>query len=301
VGITIYPNDATDIDALLKNADQAMYQAKNLGRNRFSFFTAALQEAAQKRMRLSNDLRRAIKEHQFLVHYQPIIELASGRIYKAEALVRWNHPVRGLVSPAEFIPLAEETGMIVEIGDWVFKEAAQQCKLWRNNYDREFQISVNKSPVQFHHYLNRPREWINYMRKLDLPGTGIVIEITEGLLLNVQDTVKDKLLAFRDAGVQVSIDDFGTGYSSLSYLKQLDIDYLKIDQSFVRNLESDPNNMALCEAIIMMAHKLGLKAIAEGVSSEAQRELLARAGCDYAQGFLFSKPVPAHEFEKLLR
>jgi diguanylate cyclase (GGDEF)-like protein/PAS domain S-box-containing protein len=300
VGITLYPHDSTDIDALLKNADQAMYQAKNQGRNRSSFFTAALQEAAQKRMRLINDLRNALDGNQFRVFYQPIVELTTGSIHKAEALIRWNHPVRGMVSPAEFIPLAEETGMIVEIGDWIFQQAMLQCKQWRATHHPGFQISVNRSPAQFHHDLSHSKEWIRYLKSIDLPGHGLVIEITEGLLLNVEGSIQDKLLAFRDAGVQVAIDDFGTGYSSLSYLNKLDIDYLKIDQSFVRNLGSSPSDMALCEAIIIMAHKLGLKAIAEGVGTEAQRDILASAGCDYIQGFLYSRPVAAEDFEQLL-
>ncbi len=300
VGITLYPHDSTDIDALLKNADQAMYQAKNQGRNRFSFFTAALQEAAQKRMRLINDLRNALDGNQFRVHYQPIVELSTGSIHKAEALIRWDHPVHGIVNPSEFIPLAEETGMIVEIGDWIFQQAMLQCKQWRAAYHPGFQISVNRSPAQFHHDLSHSKEWIRYLKSLDLPGNGLVIEITEGLLLNVEGSIQDKLLAFRDAGVQVAIDDFGTGYSSLSYLNKLDIDYLKIDQSFVRNLGKSSSDLALCEAIIIMAHKLGLKTIAEGVGTEEQRDILIGAECDYVQGFLYSKPVDAENFEKLL-
>jgi diguanylate cyclase (GGDEF)-like protein/PAS domain S-box-containing protein len=301
VGITLYPHDATDIEALLKNADQAMYQAKNEGRNRFSFFTAALQEAAQKRMRLINDLRGALEGNQFRVHYQPIVELATGSIHKAEALIRWHHPTQGLVSPVEFIPLAEETGMIVEIGDWIFRQAMLQCQQWRKLHHPGFQISVNRSPVQFQHDVSHSKEWIKYLKSIGLSGQGLVIEITEGLLLNVEGGIQDKLLAFRDAGVQVAIDDFGTGYSSLSYLNKLDIDYLKIDQSFVRNLGKDSSDLALCEAIIIMAHKLGLKTIAEGVSSEVQRDLLASAGCDYVQGFLYSKAVLAEDFEKLFQ
>ena len=301
VGITLYPHDTTDIEALLKNADQAMYQAKNQGRNRFCFFTAALQEAAQKRMRLIMDLRNALDGKQFLVHYQPIVELATGSIHKAEALIRWRHPAHGMISPVEFIPLAEETGMIVEIGDWIFQQAMQQCKKWRTAHHPAFQISVNRSPAQFHHDISHSKEWIRYLKAIDLPGPGLVIEITEGLLLNVEGSIQDKLLAFRDAGVQVAIDDFGTGYSSLSYLNRLDIDYLKIDQSFVRNLGKSASDLALCEAIIIMAHKLGLKTIAEGVSNEIQRDILSDAGCDYAQGYFYSKPVAAEDFEKLLQ
>ena len=300
IGITLYPDDATGVEDLLKNADQAMYMAKDKGRNRFSYFTQAMQQAAQNRLRLVSDLRGALEANQFRVYYQPIVDLATGGINKAEALIRWQHPERGLISPAEFIPLAEETGLIVEIGDWVFKESARQVKRWRMLHNAAFQISVNMSPVQFRSTDCACNIWVPYLRELELPGQSMVIEITEGLLLDIDANVTDKLRGFRDAGIQISIDDFGTGYSSLSYLKKFDIDYLKIDQSFVRNLATDPDDMALSEAIIVMAHKLGLKVIAEGVETEAQRKLLADAGCDYAQGYLYSRPVPDGEFEVLL-
>ena len=302
VGITLHPNDADDTEDLLKNADQAMYAAKNGGRNRFCYFTQSMQQAAQARLRLTNELRGALAAGQFSIHYQPIVSLATGRITKAEALIRWQHPQLGMVSPVQFIPLAEETGLIVGIGDWVFRDAARQLKLWKTTYNAGFQISVNVSPVQFGIAIGSLYSaWSNHLRELDLPGQGMVIEITEGLLLDADsDTVK-KLLELRDAGIQAAIDDFGTGYSSLSYLKKFDIDYLKIDQSFVRGLVNDPDDMALSEAIIVMAHKLGLKVIAEGVETEAQRKLLTVAGCDYAQGYLYSKPVPAEEFEALLK
>jgi len=228
--------------------------------------------------------------------------LGSGRITKAEALVRWQHPERGLISPAMFIPLAEETGLIVEIGDWVFREAARQTRQWQALYNPAFQISVNVSPVQFRHAAGcTGSEWLSYLQKLDLSGQGIVIEITEGLLLDADPDVAYRLAKFRDAGIQTSIDDFGTGYSSLSYLKKFDIDYLKIDQSFVRDLATDHNDRALSEAIIVMAHKLGLKVIAEGVETKEQCKLLHAAGCDYAQGYLISKPVPAEEFEAFMK
>ncbi len=302
VGITLYPDDSQNIDALVSNADQAMYVAKNLGRNRFSYFTKALQEAAQTRIRLISDLRGALPGKQLMVYYQPIVELATGKIHKAEALLRWQHPKRGMVSPAQFIPLAEESGLIHEIGDWVFHEATREVKSWRERFVPEFQISVNKSPVQFRKNMgDDASSWLSHLRAMDLPGQSLVIEITEGLLLNAEINVTEKLLSFRDAGVQVSLDDFGTGYSSLSYLKKFDIDFLKIDQSFVRNLADDTDDQALCEAIIVMAHKLGLKVIAEGVETEQQRDLLAAYGCDYAQGWLYSKAVPAEQFEALLQ
>ncbi|MBI5891408.1 MAG: EAL domain-containing protein [Nitrosomonadales bacterium] len=302
IGITLYPSDADSMETLLKNADQAMYVAKSLGRNRMSYFTPVMQENAQKRMRLVNDLRDALAFNQFQVYYQPIVELATGDIHKAEALLRWIHPTRGMVSPAEFIPLAEETGMIVEIGDWVLQQAMQQVKRLQASHHKSFQISVNKSPVQFHN--DNPlkaEEWLQEMERNGLHAGSLVVEITEGVLLDDAGNIKERLLASRDAGIQVAIDDFGTGYSSLAYLKKFDIDYLKIDQTFVNNLGNHPDDMALCEAIIVMAHKLGLKVIAEGVETEQQRLLLLDAGCDYAQGFLFSKAIPADEFETLLR
>ena len=302
IGITLYPYDATDIDTLIKNADQAMYAAKKKGRNSYSYFTQSLQDAAQNRLRLTNDLRSALKENQFEVHYQPIINLATNLIYKAEALLRWHHPQRGMVNPMEFIPLAEDTGLINEIGDWVFKEASRWADQWSNDYQKDFQVSVNMSPAQFK--VDNSvfiKEWTDYLHKFGISGFNVIVEITEGMLLNADAEVTDKLLWMRDAGIQVAMDDFGTGYSSLSYLKKFDIDYLKIDQSFVCNLEKDPDDIVLSEAIIVMAHKLGLKVIAEGIETEAQKKLLIDAGCDYAQGYLYSKPVTPAELEELLR
>lgn len=300
IGITLYPADATGVEDLVKNADQAMYAAKNKGRNRFGYFTPSMQYATQARLRLINELRVALTENQFSACYQPIIDLATGRINKAEALIRWQHPRLGLIKPAEFIHLAEETGMIVEIGDWIFKESARQLKRWRASHNADLQISVNVSPVQFNSADCLCGPWLAYLHELGLPSKSLVIEITEGLLLRAEFGATDKVIGFRDAGIQVAIDDFGTGYSALSYLKKLDIDYLKIDQSFVRDLVGNPDDMALCEAIIVMAHKLGLKVIAEGVETEAQRNLLRDADCDYAQGYLFSKPLQADMFEKML-
>lgn len=300
IGVTLYPDDATDINELLMHADQAMYAAKHGGRNRYSYFTPPMQHSAQARLRLTNELRGALAANQLMLHYQPIVDLATGQIVKAEALLRWQHPELGAISPAQFIPLAEETGLIVEIGDWVFKEAARQLKYWRALYNINLQISVNVSPVQFGKTADDTfQTWFSYVQDLGLPSHSMVIEITEGLLLSASG-ITDKLLDFHDAGIQVAIDDFGTGYSSLSYLKKFDIDYLKIDQSFVRDLATDANDMALSEAIIVMAHKLGLQVIAEGVETEEQRKLLIDAGCDYAQGYLYSRSIPAATFEVLL-
>lgn len=301
IGITFYPDDALDVEQLLRNADQAMYLAKNAGRNRLGYFTSALQEKAQLRLRMLNDLRGALAANQFALYFQPVVDLITGKIIKAEALLRWNHPVRGMVSPMDFIPLAEESGLIIEIGAWVFMEAARWISRWVAHVPDDFQISVNESPVQFQNDDNSIDKWLTHLSELGLSGKHFVIEITEGLLLNADAGITDKLLRFRDAGIEVAIDDFGTGYSSLSYLKKLDIDYLKIDKSFVKDIASDASDMALSEAIVMMAHKLGLKVIAEGVETQAQKDRLIAAGCDYGQGYLFSRPVPAEEFERLLK
>lgn len=300
VGITLYPNDAEDVEGLLKNADQAMYVAKSKGRNGFSYFTSQMQEHAQSRQQLIKDMRVALSGGQFRVYFQPIIDLRTGHIVKAEALIRWQHPQRGLVSPIEFIPLAEETGLIVAIGDWVFKESVTWMKRWHVQGYACRQVSVNKSPSQFTLGDNKHEDWGAYLRHIGLPGECIVVEITEGLLLDARAEVMQSLLGYCDAGIQVALDDFGTGYSSLAYLKRFDIDYLKIDRSFVRDLATDPNDLALSEAIIVMAHKLGLKVIAEGVETAEQRDMLHAAGCDYAQGFLYAKPMPAEEFDALL-
>ena len=301
IGITLYPDDALDVDNLLKHADQAMYAAKGAGRNRFSYFTPALQVAALNRMRMTNDLRNALKGDQFRVYFQPIVHLKTGRIHKAEALIRWQHPQRGLVSPLEFIPLAEASGLIIDIGEWVFKESARWVKQWRSEHDPRFQVSVNQSPLEFQREGKGYEGWFEHLAQIGLEGQAVVVEITEGLLLDASIGVTNKLLALRDAGIQVALDDFGTGYSSLSYLKKFDIDYLKIDRSFTRNLAPDSSDMALSEAIIVMAHKLGLRVIAEGVETKEQRDLLLEAGCDYGQGYLFARPVPGAQFDLMLK
>lgn len=300
IGIALSPTDADNFEDLIRYADQAMYAAKNKGRNTYCYFTPSMQVIMEKHLHLTQDLHIAVTENQFIVHYQPIVDLNKNQIVKAEALIRWAHPIHGLVMPNEFISVAEETGLINDMGDWVFKQSAIQAKHWRQQYYPDFQISVNKSPVQFHTHDNVHNHWTDYLKNMQLPGDCVVIEITEGLLLETATQVAEKLLHYRDCGIQVAIDDFGTGYSSLAYLKKLDIDYLKIDQSFTRNITTHTSDLVLCEAIIVMAHKLGIKVIAEGIETPAQCELLKQVGCDYGQGYLFSKPVAAAEFETLL-
>ncbi len=298
IGITIYPNDAGDLENLLKNADQAMYVAKNRGRSCYSFFTSGMQEQALQRQALVRDLRTALAHDEFRVYFQPIVAMGSGRIVKAEALIRWQHPQRGLVSPMEFIPLAEEVGLIGDIGDWVLRESLRWMKRWYDQGASCRQVSVNMSPNQF---IGEASEvWLEQLRKTGLPGECLIIEITEGLLLNERASVIEKLAQFRAAGVQIAVDDFGTGYSALAYLKKFDVDFLKIDRSFVRDLATDPSDLALSEAIIVMAHKLGLRVVAEGVETVEQRDILAAAGCDFAQGYLYAKPMPAEAFDAMM-
>jgi EAL domain-containing protein (putative c-di-GMP-specific phosphodiesterase class I) len=299
IGITIFPADAEDIETLLKNADQAMYAAKQQGRNRYSYFTPSMQQEALGRMRTANDLRLALNAQQFVVYYQPIIELATGAIRKAEALIRWQHPVNGLILPSAFIPVAEETSLISEIGDFVFTQVAAQAIQWKL-IRPDFQISLNKSPAQFRNEKGSHKKWISHLQMLGLQGDSIAVEITEGLLLDAHGSVVNQLYALRQGGIQIAIDDFGTGYSSLAYIKKFEIDYIKIDQTFTKSLGAASDALVLCEAIIVMAHKLDIKVIAEGVETPLQRDLLLAAGCDFAQGYLFSKPLPADEFDKLL-
>lgn len=297
IGIVFYPKDGDDMETLMKHVDQAMYAAKE-ERNRFSYFTPSMQQKASERMLLTQELRQALLRDELMIYYQPILDLSSGRIVKAEALLRWKHAQRGMISPDIFIYLAEESGLIIEIGEWVFKKTISQINEWYKKFGYIIQISVNVSPIQFKQHSEF--SWLQDMIELSLPGDSINVEITEGLLLNDSSVVKDRLLEFRNKGIEVSIDDFGTGFSSLSYLKKFDIDYLKIDRSFISHLNENGTDRALVEAIIVMANKLDINTIAEGVETEEQRNLLISFGCDYAQGFLYSQPITANEFEKLL-
>lgn len=300
IGITLWPRDALTAEDLIRNADQAMYLAKHNGRSRFAFFTRSLQEAALNRLRLLADLRHAAAEQQMRLYFQPIVSLKTGRIVKAEALLRWQHPERGLLLPAEFISLAEESSLIKSLGNWVFTQAADYSQRWSRLLGKTLQISINKSAVQFEDP-GRHMDWAALLKTKGLPKNSISVEITESVLLNAGATTADKLLQLQGAGIQLAIDDFGTGYSSMAYLKRLDVDYLKIDQSFIHDMHTSESSRAIAESIIAMGHKLGLKVIAEGVETAGQRDWLLAAGCDYAQGFLFSRPLEPELFERLLR
>ena len=298
IGIALYPDEVESIDDLLRYADQAMYAAKSSRENRFRYFTRSMQEEARNKLDLTNDLRLALELKQLEVYFQPIVDASSREIVKAEALLRWHHPRRGEISPIVFIPLAEESGLILEIGDWVFMEVFRNIKTWQQNTGKLLQVSVNKSAAQFARE-DTPRWRESYLRS-GLPEKIITVEITESLLLSDSDRVRSSFEFFREHGIELSIDDFGTGFSALSYLNRFDVDYLKIDKSFVQKMTTDASSKALTEAIIIMAHKLNIRTIAEGVETEEQRDLLISFGCDYLQGFLFSRPVPEHEFERLL-
>lgn len=302
VGISMYLDPATSAAQLLNNADQAMYLAKSRGGNCFSHFTSLLQDAALSRRRLINDLHSALEHEQFELVFQPIVDLTSGRVHQAEALVRWRHPERGLLGPADFLPIAEETGMIIAIGDLILRSVTRWLTRWLAMGLDDLQISINISPVQFKKEAEgHELHWLDYLADNGLAGRHIVLDITESLLLSANSHIADKLRQFRAAGIQIAIDDFGTGYSSLAHLKKFALDYLKIDHSFVANLATHPHDRTLVEAIIAMAHKLDLKVIAEGVETEPQRALLADAACDYAQGYLFASPMTPEALEKLLQ
>ncbi|WP_246207182.1 bifunctional diguanylate cyclase/phosphodiesterase [Methylocystis heyeri] len=300
VGVSLYPaDDSDDADMLLRYADQAMYFAKASGRNQFVFFGSQARSKIRGDNQMVHDLRHGLNQGQISVHYQPIIDVKTGRIVKAEALARWSHPVQGVISPSEFIPIAETGGLIHEIGDFVFKEAARVALSWSKCAGAPAcghpRISVNRSPRQFFGR-DGVAPWVQHLIDNAIPGELLGVEITEGLLLENQPEVLAQLKQLRALGVAVSLDDFGTGYSALSYLKKFDIDYLKIDRSFVRDIVEDEHDRAIVEAIIAMAKRLGIELIAEGVETREQADLLAAGGCNLAQGFLYAEPLPEKDF-----
>lgn len=299
IGVALSPVDGVTAEELLRKADTAMYSAKSSGKNQFCYFAQSMDERAHKRLRLSTELRHAIALRQLSLCYQPVIDLRNGLVVETEALLRWHHPKFGQVSPSVFVPIAEEAGLMSEIGNWVFHEAASRTKKWSEITGSPIKVALNKSPVQFsRRYMES--DWLAYLRQIGLPPSSVVVEITEGVLLHASEEVNSKLLEYRDAGIQVAIDDFGTGYSSLAYLQKFDIDYLKIDQSFVRGIPHDQGNCTIAETIIVMAHKLGQQVIAEGIETKEQADFLRQADCDYGQGFYFSPPLSADKVEGVL-
>ena len=299
IGISWYPEDGEDMETLFKNADMAMYRAKEQGRNNYQVFDVRMNDYAFERLQLEKDLRKALEREEFLVYYQPQIHISTGRIIGMEALVRWQHPQRGMVSPGQFIPLAEETKLIIPIGEWVLRTACAQNKAWQDAGFPHVRVSVNLSAHQF----LEPN--LAQMVKQVLEETGLApefldLEITESITMNNIDRAIATMHELASLGIQISIDDFGTGYSSLSYLKKFPIHTLKIDQSFVRDIPNDSDDGAIATAIIAMAHSLNLNVIAEGVETADQLEFLGRRGCDEMQGYLVSRPVPAIEFENIL-
>ena len=300
MGIACAPEDGENTEQLLKAADQAMYKAKNNGRNGFEFFSRDMREQAQARMLLLKDLRCAIEYNQFELFYQPIVSLNGLHIHKAEGLIRWQHPQKGLISPIAFIPLAEETRQINAIGQFVFSQAIETLTDIKKFTDDDFQISVNVSPVQLSTANSGIDDWYAMLDAAKISPSSIVAEITEGLMVNPEELTQKRLKHIVKSGMQLALDDFGTGYSSLAYLQEMDTDYLKIDKRFVDNIKADSQELSLCEAIIVMAHQLGLKVIAEGIETPLQYQLLTEAGCDYGQGYLFSKPLNKSDFMDLI-
>lgn len=301
IGIALYPNDGHAPEELLRNADQAMYAAKSGGSNRYSYFTAELQQAAQQRLQTTLDLRGALEAQQFELHYQPIVNLATGRIERAEALLRWRHPERGLLAPADFLSQAETGGMMLELGDWVFRHAARQAQQWQRTCGSEFQISVNFSAAQLRGEAVLYAGWCDYVQQLQLSPHSLVIEIKESVLADGVTRVVERLRNLREMGLQVALDNFGNGHASLSHLKQFGIDQLKLDRSFLADIVTDSSELAMCEALVVMAHKLGLRVVAEGVETAPQCALLRLTGCDYVQGYVYAGALTPEQFEQLYR
>lgn len=293
IGIACYPEDGADAGTLLKHADTAMHHAKDEGRDNCQFYDAGLTQQAENRLHLENDLRSALKRGEFFLVYQPQFDIAGECIRSVEALIRWRHPQRELVSPLDFIPLAEANGLIIPIGEWVLHTACSDAARWhRQGY--YIDVSVNLSPLQL-----KSADWVktvfNVLAETDFPPDKLILEITEGALMEDTQTALIALQALREHGVQIALDDFGTGYSSMSYLKRLPINCIKVDQSFIRGVQHDKDNLAIVKAIISLAKNLGFSVTAEGVETLYQAQILKSLGCDMLQGYYFSKPVVERE------
>ena len=299
IGITIHPSDGNSPDSLVKNADMAMYKAKRGGRNRYEFYNSEMNAASITHFAVENKLREAIKNEEFLLYYQPQVDIHTETIVGTEALIRWQHPQQGLVLPNDFMPIAEETGLIIPIGEWVLRTACMQNKLWQNSGYQHIPVSVNVSPRQFRQdgFAEKVAQVLN---ETGLDTLSIEIELTESILMYDEELVMARLELLTARGVRLSIDDFGTRYSSMKYLKRLPIHTLKIDMSFVADITTNPNDKAICEAIITMAHSLNLKVVAEGIETREQLDVLRSIGCDIVQGFWFHKPISAEKITDLL-
>lgn len=305
IGISLFPSDGRDGETLLRNADAAMYHAKSAGRNNYQFYAASMNEAAGERLFMENALRQAVSsitpDHsQFSLHFQPQISLAEGKVVGLEALARWTHPELGDIPPGRFIPIAEETGLIQPLGDWVFWETCRNARAFRDAGLTDFRLAVNISAQQLRHE-NLPFTVHGALACYELEPTDIELEITESTAMQNPELTISILNHFSDMGIVLAIDDFGTGYSSLAYLKHLPIHRLKLDRSFVKDIETDANDAAICSATVALGHNLGLEMVAEGVETTAQRDYLAQLGCDIMQGYLYSKPLPADKAVEYLR
>ncbi len=300
IGIALYPNDGHDFETLSKNADAAMYRVKQASRNDFRFFTQDMQVHSARTLQLINALRHALSRNEFELYFQPQIALQDGHMVGAEALLRWHHPELGMISPVEFIPIAEDSGQILAIGEWVLRTAVRQLRQWLDAGLRPMVMAVNLSAVQFRH----PNLIDMVTRILDeaaLPPEYLELELTEATAMEDPLGAIAVMNQLDERGVRMSIDDFGTGYSSLSYLKKFKVYKLKIDQSFVRDISDDPDDKAIVTAIINLASSLGMHTIAEGVETASQLTFLRLQGCDEVQGYYFSRPLPKDQFEAFVR
>jgi len=298
IGIVIFNSSYTTSEELLRDADSAMYHAKSKGRNQYQIFDASMLTSAVELMRLEGELKRAVERKEWLCYYQPIFSLVSGKPVGAEVLLRWKHPYKGILLPNEFIKVAEETGAIIPIGEYILRVACKQAKTWRESLFPRFYVSVNLSARQF-----QDADLVNKIGKIlqetGLPGDGLRLEITENVAVKNTEHTKNILKEMEGLGIRTSIDDFGTGYSSLSYLKNFPLNVLKIDQSFVRDLQINEKNKSLVVAILSMARSMGLEVVAEGVEKDEQLNFLRSQSCDNVQGFLLSHPLPASDFTKI--
>lgn len=299
VGVALYPQDGRDFDALVQSADMAMYGAKRQGRNTYRFFTSQMQAQSMRALELENALRRALEREQLCLHYQPQVDANTGKILGVEALLRWQHPKLGAVSPAEFIPIAESSGLILPIGQWVMATAAQQLKAWRDKGLLHLTMSVNLSARQFHQP-QLPDLVRQVLEQANIPAQVLELELTESAAMSEVMAVEQTVAELQKLGVRLSIDDFGTGYASLTQLKRLPTYKLKIDQSFVRDMDNGDADKAMVNAIVRMAQAMGLRITAEGVETQEQLKFLQALGCDEAQGYYFSRPRLPHELEPFL-